>query len=131
MNLKRYGVIAAALLLAACASLIGPREVELRQDKLQTSLERKFPMHQRALGVFEVELSHPRLDILPESDRVALTIDLGVTPLLGASRGMAACWYPAACGWTLRATPSTSPMRMSIVSQSTISTRASRTRWPA
>lgn len=86
MNLKRYAKFAAPLMaaavLAACATLIGPREVELRQDKLQTSLERKFPLRQRALGVFELELSHPRLDILAASDRVALTFDLGVTPLL-------------------------------------------------
>lgn len=86
MNLKRYAKFAAPLmmagLLAACAGLIGPREVELPQERLQTSLDHKFPLHQRALGVFEVELSHPRLAIMPENDRVALTVDLGVTPLL-------------------------------------------------
>jgi hypothetical protein len=86
MDLKRYAKIAAPLLLAgivaACASLIGPREVVLPQERLQASLDRKFPMHQRALGVFEVELSHPRLAVMPENDRVALTVDLGVTPLL-------------------------------------------------
>lgn len=86
MNLKRYARIAAPLmlvsLLAACAGLIGPRQVELPQERLQASLERKFPMHQRVLGVFQVELSHPRLSILPENDRVALAIDLGVAPLL-------------------------------------------------
>ncbi|MBV7536805.1 DUF1439 domain-containing protein [Duganella sp. sic0402] len=86
MNLKRYAKIAAPLMLAgllsACAGLIGPRQVELPQERLQSSLERKFPMHQRVLGVFEVELSHPRLSVLPESDRVALAIDLGVSPLL-------------------------------------------------
>jgi len=86
MNLKRYAKVAAPLmlagLLAACAGLIGPRQVELPQERLQSSLERKFPMHQRVLGVFEVELSHPRLAVLPENDRVALTIDLGVSPLL-------------------------------------------------
>jgi len=86
MNLKRYAKFAAPVLiagaLAACAGLIGPRQVELPQERLQSSLERKFPMHQRALGVFEVELSHPRLEVLPENDRVALTIDLGLTPLL-------------------------------------------------
>lgn len=86
MNLKRYAKIAAPLmvacLLAACAGLIGPRQVELPQERLQSSLERKFPMHQRVLGVFEVELSHPRLTVLPENDRVALAIDLGVSPLL-------------------------------------------------
>lgn len=86
MNLKRYAKFAAPLmlasLLAACAGLIGPREVELPQERLQSSLERKFPLHQRVLGVFEVELSHPRLSVLPENDRVALAVDLGVSPLL-------------------------------------------------
>lgn len=86
MDLKRYAKFAAPLLvavaLAACASLIGPRQVDLPQERLQSSLERKFPMHHRVLGVFEVELSHPQLTILPESNRVALSIDLGVTPLL-------------------------------------------------
>jgi|SRR5450830_1445517 len=86
MDLKRYAKFAAPLmfagLVAGCASLIGPREVELPQERLQTSLERKFPMHQRVLGVFEVELSHPRLAVQAENDRVALTVDLGVSPLL-------------------------------------------------
>jgi hypothetical protein len=86
MDLKRYAKFAAPLLLAGllagCAGLIGPRQVELPQERLQSSLERKFPMHQRVLGVFEVELSHPRLAVLAENDRVALTIDLGVSPLL-------------------------------------------------
>jgi hypothetical protein len=86
MNLKRYARFAAPVLmaglLAACAGLIGPRQVDLPQERLQTSLDRKFPMHQRALGVFEVALSHPQLSILPENDRVALEVDLGVTPLL-------------------------------------------------
>lgn len=87
MDLKRYARFAAPLLLlagllAACSTLIGPREVDLPQERLQSSLEKKFPMHHRALGVFEVELSHPQLAILPESDRVALNVELAVTPLL-------------------------------------------------
>jgi hypothetical protein len=86
MDLKRYSKFAAPLmfaaLLAACASLIGPREVELPQERLQTSLERKFPMHHRVMGVFEVELSHPRLSVMADNDRVSLAIDLGVSPLL-------------------------------------------------
>lgn len=86
MDLKRYAKMAAPLwmvmLMTACSSLIGPRDVELPQQRLQTSLERKFPQHHRALGVFEVELSHPQLNILPDSDRVALNVELGVTPLM-------------------------------------------------
>lgn len=81
--LKRYAGLAALLcLLSACAALIGPREVELRQDRLQQNLVRKFPMHHRVLGIFEVELSRPQLAIVHDSNRVALTVDLQVTPLL-------------------------------------------------
>ncbi|KQQ45904.1 hypothetical protein ASF61_19900 [Duganella sp. Leaf126] len=75
-------VLVLAGLLTACAALIGPRDVELRQDKLQQGLDRKFPMHHRVLGIFEVELSRPQLAILAENNRVALTFDMNVTPLL-------------------------------------------------
>jgi hypothetical protein len=86
-NLKRYVSLTLSLLLvagvlSACAALIGPRDVELRQDRLQHNLDRKFPLHHRVLGIFDVELSHPQLAILAENNRVALTFDLNVTPLL-------------------------------------------------
>lgn len=82
-HLKRYlGFAALACLLAACAALIGPRDVEVRQEKLQANLERKFPLHHRVLGIFEVELSRPQLAIMADNNRVALTFDLTVTPLL-------------------------------------------------
>jgi hypothetical protein len=74
--------LAIAGLVVACASIIGPRQIDLPQEKLQQSLDRRFPMHQRALGVFEIELSHPKLDIIAESDRVSLTLDASVAPLL-------------------------------------------------
>lgn len=68
--------------LAACSTLIGPRQVELPQARMQQNLDRKFPVRHRVLGVFELELSHPQLAILAENDRVALTLDVNVAPLL-------------------------------------------------
>lgn len=86
ININRYTKFAAPLmllvLLGACAALIGPRQVELTQDRLQRDLDRKFPVHHRVLGVFDVELSQPRLAILADNNRVALSFDLSVTPLL-------------------------------------------------
>ena len=86
INISRYAKFAAPLmlvaLLAACAALIGPRQVELPQERLQRDLDRKFPIHHRVLGVFDVELSQPRLAVLAENNRVALSFDLAVTPLL-------------------------------------------------
>ena len=85
-HLSRYTKFAAPLmlacLLAGCAALIGPRQVELPQERIQRDLDRKFPVHHRVLGVFDVELSHPQLAILADNNRVALSFDLNVTPLL-------------------------------------------------
>ena len=86
INISRYAKFAApamlVVLLAACATLIGPRQVELPQERLQRDLDRKFPVHHRVLGVFDVELSQPRLAVLADNNRVALSFDLTVTPLL-------------------------------------------------
>jgi len=83
---RRFGLTVAALaaggMLASCASLTGPRRVEIPQAKLQAGLERRFPLRNRLLQLFDVQLTHPRLDILPDSDRVALTLDLSVSPPL-------------------------------------------------
>lgn len=75
--------LAAAVLLAGCASLTGPREVEVPIERLQRGLDGKFPMQQRALGILELQLSRPRLTILRDNDRLALATDVAVTsPLM-------------------------------------------------
>ncbi|MES2160984.1 MAG: DUF1439 domain-containing protein [Pseudomonadota bacterium] len=81
-TIKLAAPLMLAGLLAACSTLIGPRQVELPQARMQQNLDRKFPVRHRVLGVFEVELSHPQLAILPENDRVALTLEVNVAPLL-------------------------------------------------
>lgn len=75
--------LVAAALLAGCASLTGPRDVEVPLERLQRGLEERFPLQQRALGVFELQLARPRLAILRDNDRLALNADVAVTsPLL-------------------------------------------------
>jgi hypothetical protein len=81
---RRLGKAALALVaggvLASCAGLIGPRRVELSQSRLQAGLERRFPLHNRMLDLFDVQLTGPRLTILPETDRVRLALDVSVAP---------------------------------------------------
>jgi len=77
---KRMLALAAGGLLASCASIVGPRRVELSQARLQAGLERRFPLHNRMLQLFDVQLTNPRLAILPEIDRVALSLDVSVAP---------------------------------------------------
>lgn len=83
---RRFGMWMLALagggLLASCASIVGPRRIELPQARLQAGLERRFPLHNRMLQLFDVQLTHPQLTILPEIDRVALGLDVSVAPPL-------------------------------------------------
>ncbi|WP_083685198.1 DUF1439 domain-containing protein [Massilia putida] len=84
MTRRRFGKAALALaaggLLASCASMIGPRRIELSQGRLQAGLERRFPLRNRMLELFDVQLYRPRLAIMPDTDRVGLTLDVSVSP---------------------------------------------------
>ena len=67
----------AAVALSGCASMLGPREVDLPLSKLQAGIDRRFPVDNRLLELFDLHLSRPQLAVLP-GDRVALTVDASV-----------------------------------------------------
>ena len=69
--------VAAAAALGACATILGPRDVDLPLSKLQAGIDRRFPMEHRVLELFDLRLSRPQLAVLP-GDRVALTVDANV-----------------------------------------------------
>ena len=62
-------------LLTGCATLSGPRQVDLPLNRLQDGLARRFPVEQRIFEVIGLRLEHPILTPLPDSERlqVALT----------------------------------------------------------
>jgi hypothetical protein len=72
------GVLACGL-LASCASLVGPRQVEIPLHKLQAGVDRRFPINNRALELFDIHLSRPQLS-LANADRVGLDMDASVAP---------------------------------------------------
>jgi hypothetical protein len=72
--------MAACSLLASCASMLGPRQVELPLAKLQAGLDRRFPVDNRMLELFDVRLSRPMLSLIPDHDRVTLTMHAAVAP---------------------------------------------------
>lgn len=72
--------LAACGLLASCASLVGPRRFELSQARLQAGLERRFPLHNKMLDLFDVQLTNPRLAILADTGRIGITLDVSVSP---------------------------------------------------
>jgi Protein of unknown function (DUF1439) len=74
------GFVALAGLVSSCASFVGPRNVEIPLYKLQAGLERRFPVDNRMLELIDVRLSRPQLAVLPENDRVGLTMEAEIAP---------------------------------------------------
>lgn len=70
----------ACSLLASCASLVGPREIDIPLSKMQSGLDRRFPLNNRALELFEIELSRPQLALQPDADRISLSLSALVAP---------------------------------------------------
>lgn len=65
-----------ALTLGGCASLLGPRTVEISQGELLEKLSGQFPLTQRVLNVLDVQALTPRLTLHPDTNRVTATIPL-------------------------------------------------------
>ena len=76
--LQRVTVLALCLLLASCASMFGPRDVDIPLSKVQARLDERFPVRHRVLEMFEVTLARPRMQLLPDFQRVALASDTEV-----------------------------------------------------
>lgn len=80
--LKTLGAGGAATLLAACAGLGGPTVITLGQADLERWAARTFPMQRRVLELLDVQLIDPRLRLLPERNRLALSLSLRSRELL-------------------------------------------------
>jgi len=86
--IRRTFIVAAciaAATLAGCASIIGPRDIDVPMARLQHGLDKRFPGHHRALGLFDIELVRPQLSTDGGADRLALSTDLSVNSLLARS----------------------------------------------
>lgn len=86
-----------AVLLSACASVLGPRTVTITQGELQQKLAAKFPQQQRVLELFNVTVATPSLLMQPQNNRVATELKVSVhnrllnrdyAGVLGASFGL-------------------------------------------
>lgn len=80
---RRYAacwVILAALFLASCATLLGPREVEIPLARLQESIAGRFPFNNRFLELLDIRVTNPRVTLQPDSNRILTSMDAAVAP---------------------------------------------------
>ncbi|RJG04586.1 DUF1439 domain-containing protein [Noviherbaspirillum sedimenti] len=78
--LPRLCLAVVACMLAACAGLLGPRNMEVPLSTLQASLEKRFPFNSRYLELFDIQLSAPRLRLQPDGNRVLTSFDAAIAP---------------------------------------------------
>ncbi|TDP59052.1 DUF1439 domain-containing protein [Roseateles toxinivorans] len=67
-------LLSICIALAACATLGGVRTLTLSEAELNERLQRQLPIERRMLELLEIRLSEPRLQLLPQSNRIALTL---------------------------------------------------------
>lgn len=72
--------VASALLLASCATLLGPRNVEIPLAKLQESVENRFPFNNRYLELLDISVTNPRIALQPGTNRILTSMDASIAP---------------------------------------------------
>lgn len=68
--------LVAALWLAGCAAIGKPRHIVLDPAELTRLVERATPFDTRLLELVDVRISRPRIQLLPERNRLATEMDL-------------------------------------------------------
>lgn len=69
-----------AVLLASCATLLGPRDMEIPLARLQESIANRFPFNNRFLELLDVRVTNPKVSLLPDTNRIMTTMDASVAP---------------------------------------------------
>lgn len=59
---------------------MGPREVELPLYRLQEALNRKFPLNNRYLDLFDIHIANPQLSLQPGTNRLSIALDADAAP---------------------------------------------------
>lgn len=71
-----FAMAVMTLCTAGCASLLGPRNVDISREELLSKLATQFPMRKQLAEVFEIEANTPRLTLYPDANRVAAEFDV-------------------------------------------------------
>ena len=78
-TIRALSCLALAALLAACASLGGPRVMTFSEADMARLLEQHGPFQRRLLEVLDVRVQHPTIRLLPESNRLSSAFDVAAT----------------------------------------------------
>lgn len=96
MNPNRALLFGIALALAAALAALGmgiavrwqtqQSTVFITEARLRAELEKRFPIERPVFLLLNYRFDHPRLELLPEQDRIAFGVDLGLDARLDGAR---------------------------------------------
>ncbi len=69
--------LVSTVVLAGCASLV-PKSLDVSQSQILDAVSQRFPYQRKVLEVFDLQLTRPRVAMLPDRNRVGLDLDLGL-----------------------------------------------------
>ncbi|MGH8810007.1 MAG: DUF1439 domain-containing protein [Noviherbaspirillum sp.] len=75
-----FALFVLALVLSSCATLLGPRDVEIPLAKLQESIAGRFPFNNRYLELLDVRVTNPRVALQPDTNRILTSMDASIAP---------------------------------------------------
>jgi hypothetical protein len=75
----RAALIAATVIVCACAELAGPRTITLSEAELGRLIERHGPLDKRLLQVLDVHVDSPQVRLLAESNRLSTELAVHTT----------------------------------------------------
>lgn len=97
--LSALAVASSGLALLGCASLGGPTVFTLGEAELQTLVGRAFPQQRRVLELLDLELRLPSVRLLPEHNRLALSLAVEGRDRLSARALQGAIDFDTALRW--------------------------------
>lgn len=77
-GMMRWASITLLALLAACASLLGPREVDVPLTQLQDAIANRFPFNNRYLELLDIYVTNPRVSLQPNTNRIVTSMDTSI-----------------------------------------------------
>lgn len=88
--------------LVSCAGLMGPPKVTLSQSEIERLVERNFPIDRSLMEIFDVTVHAPRVQLVPERNRLAAVVNVRARDRLFASTWQGQLHFDAALRWEPR-----------------------------
>jgi hypothetical protein len=94
-SFAKFALASLCAVLAACASIMGPRTITLTEADVARQIAKLYPLERKLLGELTVRVEAPRVKLLSASNRIATDLDFsGSLDRSGkASRGSIALDY--------------------------------------